>query len=86
MRTLQERILMEGKNLGHGILKVDSFINHQVDPRLMDACGQELARRFRDIDAIHFDSVEMQWRMDRDSIRLVRVAWTCSVCYEVLPT
>jgi xanthine phosphoribosyltransferase len=25
---------------------VDGFINHQVDPRLMDACGQELARRF----------------------------------------
>jgi xanthine phosphoribosyltransferase len=51
MRALEERILREGKNLGHGILKVDSFINHQVDPRLMDACGQELARRFQDIGA-----------------------------------
>jgi xanthine phosphoribosyltransferase len=51
MLALQEKILKEGKNLGHGILKVDSFINHQVDPRLMDACGQELARRFRDIGA-----------------------------------
>ena len=51
MFALQERILKEGKNLGHGILKVDSFINHQVDPRLMDACGQELARRFHDIGA-----------------------------------
>jgi xanthine phosphoribosyltransferase len=51
MHALQERILKEGKNLGHGILKVDSFINHQVDPGLMDACGQELARRFQDIRA-----------------------------------
>ena len=43
MRELQERIKLEGKNLGNGILKVDGFINHQVDPVLMDACGRELA-------------------------------------------
>lgn len=51
MRALEERILWEGKNLGNGILKVDGFVNHQVDPVLMDACGQELARRFRPIGA-----------------------------------
>jgi len=51
MRELQERISREGKTLGHGILKVDRFINHQVDPVLMDACGRELAKRFRDIGA-----------------------------------
>jgi xanthine phosphoribosyltransferase len=51
MRELQERIMREGKNLGNGILKVDGFINHQVDPMLMDACGRELARRFRSIGA-----------------------------------
>lgn len=51
MQTLKERILREGKNLGNGILKVDSFINHQVDPDLMDECGQELARRFRKVEA-----------------------------------
>jgi xanthine phosphoribosyltransferase len=45
--SLKIRILTDGKNLGNGILKVDGFINHQVDPELMDACGQELARRFR---------------------------------------
>jgi xanthine phosphoribosyltransferase len=49
MRVLKERILLEGKNLGNGILKVDGFINHQVDPMLMDACGRELARRFKSI-------------------------------------
>lgn len=46
MKELQDRILREGKNLGGGILKVDSLINHQVDPLLMDHCGVELARRF----------------------------------------
>jgi xanthine phosphoribosyltransferase len=44
---LKNRIAQEGKNLGGGILKVDPFINHQVDPILMDACGQELAARFK---------------------------------------
>lgn len=51
MRALKERILREGKNLGGGILKVDGFINHQVDPMLMDMCGQEFARRFKDVGA-----------------------------------
>jgi xanthine phosphoribosyltransferase len=43
---LADRIRRDGRNLGGGILKVDGFINHQVDPRLMDVCGMELARRF----------------------------------------
>ena len=32
MELLKQRIKREGVNMGHGILKVDSFINHQVDP------------------------------------------------------
>jgi xanthine phosphoribosyltransferase len=51
VQALKDRILSEGKNLGNGILKVDGFINHQVDPVLMDVCGQELARRFRSVGA-----------------------------------
>lgn len=51
MNELVDRIRREGKNLGNGILKVDGFINHQVDPRLMDACGRELARRFSNTGA-----------------------------------
>lgn len=47
MEKLKERILREGRNLGHGILKVDGFINHQVDPQLMLEAGQHLAERFR---------------------------------------
>jgi xanthine phosphoribosyltransferase len=49
MKALQERIEKSGKYLGRGILKVDSFINHQVDPMLMDACGQEFANAFADV-------------------------------------
>jgi xanthine phosphoribosyltransferase len=43
---LKDRIQQDGRNLGNGILKVDGFINHQVDPALMEACGRELAARF----------------------------------------
>jgi xanthine phosphoribosyltransferase len=51
MEILKRRIVEEGKNLGNGILKVDGFINHQVDATLMEACGREFARRFKDIGA-----------------------------------
>jgi len=51
MEALKERIRKEGTNLGNGILKVDGFVNHQVDPILMNACGQEFARRFRHVGA-----------------------------------
>jgi len=51
MQELKNRILKEGKYLGGGILKVDGFINHQVDPVLMDACGREFAQIFKDVGA-----------------------------------
>ncbi len=51
MQVLKDRIIHDGRNLGNGILKVDSFINHQVDAVLMDECGKELARRFKHLGA-----------------------------------
>ena len=51
MKLLEQRILEQGANLGGGILKVDGFINHQVDPELMAACGKELAEKFREVGA-----------------------------------
>ena len=46
MEALRERILKDGRYLGRGIIKVDCFINHQVDAPLMVEAGRELARRF----------------------------------------
>jgi xanthine phosphoribosyltransferase len=57
--TLEQRILAEGRNLGHGILKVDSFVNHQVDPLLMHACAKEFARRFRAVNATRVLTAEI---------------------------
>jgi xanthine phosphoribosyltransferase len=51
MEALKERILRDGENLGRGILKVDSFINHQVDPTLMLEAGKELAAYFAPVGA-----------------------------------
>jgi len=59
VKELEERILRDGKNLGGGILKVDSFVNHQVDPLLMDICGREFARRFASVGATKILTAEI---------------------------
>ncbi|MBZ0186906.1 MAG: xanthine phosphoribosyltransferase [Candidatus Obscuribacterales bacterium] len=46
MQILLDRILKDGKVLASGILKVDSFMNHQIDPVLMKEIGIEFARIF----------------------------------------
>lgn len=47
MDLLRQRILNDGKHLGKGILKVDSFMNHQIDPLLMQSVGEEFAVKFK---------------------------------------
>ncbi len=59
MQKLKDRILQEGKNLGGGILKVDSFVNHQVDPVLMNEAGMEFAKHFKDIGATKILTAEI---------------------------
>ncbi len=59
MDALKNRILKEGTNLGDGILKVDGFINHQVDPILMDACGRQFANEFQDVNATKILTAEI---------------------------
>ena len=59
MQQLKDMIRTHGKNLGGGILKVDGFINHQVHPDLMDACGAEFARRFAHVGATRILTAEI---------------------------
>ncbi|NMH70129.1 xanthine phosphoribosyltransferase [Bacillus sp. RO3] len=49
MKLLQSKIKAEGLVLSDTVLKVDSFLNHQVDPELMMEIGKEFARRFHDL-------------------------------------
>jgi xanthine phosphoribosyltransferase len=46
MRLLEEKISSDGKVLSDYVLKVDSFLNHQIDPQLMLEIGKEFARIF----------------------------------------
>ena len=46
MKLLRDRILRDGRCLEGGILKVDNFINHQMDPLLMKAMADEFVKRF----------------------------------------
>ncbi len=48
MKLLEEKIKTDGVALNEHILKVDSFINHQIDPLLMQEMAKELAAHFKD--------------------------------------
>jgi len=48
MKLLKDKIESEGIVLSENVLKVDSFINHQMDPVLMKEIGLEFAERFKD--------------------------------------
>ncbi len=50
MKLLKDRILKEGYCLSGNILKVDSFINHQIDPEFTMEMGKEFVRRFADVE------------------------------------
>lgn len=49
MELLEQRILSDGRLLPGGILKVDSFLNHQMDPQLLQAMAREIKRLFADV-------------------------------------
>ena len=46
MELLEQRILSDGRLLPGGILKVDNFLNHQMDPMLLQAMAKEWHRLF----------------------------------------
>lgn len=48
MKLLEDRILNDGNILGEDILKVDSFLTHQVDYELMQEIGKVLAEAYKD--------------------------------------
>jgi xanthine phosphoribosyltransferase len=58
MKTLRDRMIQQGTHLGKGILKVDSFMNHQIDSLLMRQIGQEFARKFADLEATRILTAE----------------------------
>ena len=48
MKLLEDRIRQDGQIIGTDILKVDMFLNHQIDVYLLDEMGKEFYRLFKD--------------------------------------
>ena len=59
MQLLKERILKDGENLGNGILKIDSFLNHQIDAELMEAIGKDIANQFKGLNPTRILTAEV---------------------------
>lgn len=58
MHALEQKILAEGIVLSEKVLKVDSFLNHQIDPVMMQLIGQEFARLFKDAGITKIITIE----------------------------
>lgn len=54
MEELKQRILQDGLVIDNRILKIDNFLNQQIDTALINHVGQEFARRFKDV---HIDRI-----------------------------
>lgn len=58
MNFLEERIIRDGIVKKGNVLKVDSFLNHQMDAELLDNIGRELYNRFCDTDVTRILTIE----------------------------
>lgn len=58
MKLLEDRILKDGNVLGENILKVDSFLTHQVDFDLMREIGKVFAEKFKDASITKVVTIE----------------------------
>ncbi|EOQ60540.1 xanthine phosphoribosyltransferase [Acinetobacter calcoaceticus ANC 3811] len=58
MQALEQKILTEGIVLSDQVLKVDAFLNHQIDPVLMQQIGKEFAARFKDAGITKIITIE----------------------------
>lgn len=58
MELLKERIRKDGKIKAGNILKVDSFLNHQMDIQLFGEIGREFKRRFADVEVNKILTIE----------------------------
>ncbi|KOA93594.1 xanthine phosphoribosyltransferase [Clostridium botulinum] len=58
MELLKKRILKDGEVIGEEVLKVDSFLNHQIDVELLNEIGKEFKNRFKDKEITKILTVE----------------------------
>lgn len=58
MQLLEERIIKDGKVFSGNVLKVDSFLNHQIDVELLDKMGFEIKKLFEDVTVTKVLTIE----------------------------
>ena len=74
MNFLEERILKDGVVKEGNVLKVDSFLNHQMDVRLLDRIGEEFYKRFSDTPVTKVLTIETSG---------VAIAYAVARCFDV---
>lgn len=58
MHYLQERILKDGRVLPGNVLRIDSFLNHQIDPVIIEQIAEEFYQRFKDLPITKIFTIE----------------------------
>lgn len=74
MNFLEERILKDGIVEAGNVLKVDSFLNHQMDVKLLDRIGEEFYKRFSDTPITKILTIETSG---------VAIAYAVARCFDV---
>ncbi len=74
MNFLEERILKDGIVKKGNVLKVDSFLNHQMDVSLLDEIGKEFHRRFADLKITKVLTIEASG---------IAIAYSVARCFDV---
>lgn len=74
MNFLEERILKDGIVKEGNVLKVDSFLNHQMDVELLDQIGEEFYRRFADLKITKVLTIEASG---------IAIAYAVARCFKV---
>ena len=74
MNFLEERIVKDGIIKEGNVLKVDSFLNHQMDVKLLDEIGEEFFRRFKDKKVTKILTIEASG---------IAIAYAAARCFEV---
>ena len=76
MTLLQERILKDGRVFPGDVLKIDSFLNHQIDVELMDEIGKEFHRLFADTEPTKVLTIEASG---------IAIAYATAKCFGSIP-
>ena len=90
LKVLKERILQDGWLMEGGILRVDSFVNHQMDPCLMKEAAAEFMHRFADLKVNKILTIEasgiapavmLGYLMELPVVFAKKIPSTMSQCY-----